>query len=62
TQREALYYSPYPLLALPQFDPFLGLGILGLLAPAIATISQEGTQMHGSNGMEKQAHREADPG
>jgi energy-coupling factor transport system permease protein len=62
TQREALFYSPYPLLALPQFDPFLGLGILGLLAPAIATISQEGTQMHGSNGMEKQAHREADPG
>jgi len=36
TQREALYYSPYPRLILPPFDPFIGLGLLGLLAPAAA--------------------------
>ena len=32
--REALYYSPYPRLTLPPFDPLIGLGLLGLLAPA----------------------------
>lgn len=36
-QREALYYSPYPRLSLPAFDPFIGLGLLGLLAPAFAS-------------------------
>ena len=32
--RATLYYTPYPRLTLPLFDPFIGLGLLGLLAPA----------------------------
>jgi hypothetical protein len=40
TQREALYYSPYPRLTAPSFNPLVGLGLLGLLSPAlIATLS-----------------------
>ena len=42
TQREALYYSPYPQLSLPRFDPFLGLALLGLLAPAMVGVAREG--------------------
>jgi energy-coupling factor transport system permease protein len=34
--RETLYYSPYPRLAIPPFDPVAGLGLLGLLVPALA--------------------------
>ncbi|HNR96259.1 MAG TPA: energy-coupling factor transporter transmembrane component T [Anaerolineae bacterium] len=30
-----LYYMPYPRLTLPPFAPLVGLGLLGLLAPAI---------------------------
>ena len=30
-----LYYAPIPRLALPPFDPFVGLGLLGLLVPAL---------------------------
>jgi energy-coupling factor transport system permease protein len=56
TQREALYYSPYPHPELPQFDPWVGLGILGLLVPAIVTMVQEDSQMHGTNGQEQQTH------
>jgi len=33
----ALYYSPYPRVTLPVFDPFIGLGLLGLLVPAAMT-------------------------
>jgi energy-coupling factor transport system permease protein len=32
--RNSLYYAPYPHLTLPPFDPFIGLGVLGLLVPA----------------------------
>jgi energy-coupling factor transport system permease protein len=32
--RSTLYYAPYPHLTLPAFDPFVGLGMLGLLVPA----------------------------
>jgi energy-coupling factor transport system permease protein len=32
--RGTLYYSPYPRLSLPPFDPVIGLGLLGLLVPA----------------------------
>jgi energy-coupling factor transport system permease protein len=32
-----LYYSPYPRVTLPVFDPFIGLGLLGLLVPAAMT-------------------------
>jgi energy-coupling factor transport system permease protein len=36
-----LAYSPYPRLAFPVFDPFIGLGLLGLLVPAVvATVGQ----------------------
>jgi len=34
--RSTLYYAPYPRLAMPLFDPFVGLGLLGLLVPALA--------------------------
>jgi len=30
-----LYYAPYPRLTLPAFDPWVGLGLLGLLMPAL---------------------------
>jgi hypothetical protein len=30
-----LDYSPYPLLTLPPFDPFIGILTLGLLVPAL---------------------------
>lgn len=33
--RNTLYYSPYPRLKVPRFDPFIGLGLLGLLVPAM---------------------------
>jgi energy-coupling factor transport system permease protein len=32
---DTLYYSPYPQLTLPAFDPLVGLGLLGLLVPAV---------------------------
>lgn len=35
TQSEALYYSPYPRLTAPPFDPLVGLGLLGLVVPAL---------------------------
>ena len=54
TQREALNYSPYPHLELPQFNPFVGLGILGLLVPAIVAISQDDARMHSTNGVEQE--------
>lgn len=33
--QNTLYYSPYPSLNWPSFDVLIGLGLLGLLAPAI---------------------------
>jgi len=33
--RSTLYYTSYPHLMLPAFDPLIGLGLLGLLVPAI---------------------------
>jgi energy-coupling factor transport system permease protein len=39
--RATLTYSPYPHLTFPVFDPFIGLGLLGLLVPAVvATAGQ----------------------
>ncbi len=35
--QDGLWYSPYPALALPPFNPWLGVATLGLLAPAILT-------------------------
>ena len=35
--RGTLAYAPYPRLTLPPFDPFIGLGLLGLLVPAVVT-------------------------
>jgi len=43
--RDALYYSPYPELTLPQFDPFVGVALLGLLVPAIITLISEDIEM-----------------
>jgi energy-coupling factor transport system permease protein len=45
TQREALYYSPYPRLILPPFDPCIGLGLLGLLAPAVAITTNQASRV-----------------
>jgi energy-coupling factor transport system permease protein len=33
--RLSLFYTPYPVLSLPAFDPWIGIAILGLLAPAL---------------------------
>ena len=33
--RTALFYSPYPALSLPRFDPLIGTATLGLLGPAL---------------------------
>lgn len=38
--RETLVYSPYPRLTPPGFDLLIGLGLLGLAAPAAATREQ----------------------
>jgi hypothetical protein len=35
--RHTFSYSPYPSLNLPVFDPLIGVGLLGLLGPAIAS-------------------------
>jgi len=35
TRRGLFYYSPYPGLTWPPFDPLAGLSLLGLLAPAL---------------------------
>lgn len=34
-RRGAFYYTPYPTLTWPPFDPLVGLSILGLLVPAL---------------------------
>ena len=39
---DTLWYNPYPALALPPFDPWLGLATLGLLAPALASFASRG--------------------
>lgn len=41
TQREALYYSPYPRLTWPAFNPLVGIALLGLLAPAIVVTADQ---------------------
>lgn len=41
TQREALYYSPYPRLTAPSFEPLVGLGLLGLVVPALVGMRRE---------------------
>jgi len=33
--RATLHFAPYPRLTAPPFDPFIGLGLLGLLAPGL---------------------------
>ena len=38
---ETLYYSPYPQVSLPAFDPLIGVSTLGLLAPAILILVQK---------------------
>lgn len=40
SRRETLYYSPYPHLTLPPFDPQVGIGLLGLLTPALGVPSE----------------------
>jgi energy-coupling factor transport system permease protein len=39
--RETLYYSSYPRLTLPLFDPGVGLALLGLLVPALVAKPEE---------------------
>ena len=39
--RGTLYYAPYPGLTMPAFDPFIGLGLLGLLVPAIVNYNTQ---------------------
>ncbi|HET91706.1 MAG TPA: energy-coupling factor transporter transmembrane protein EcfT [Chloroflexi bacterium] len=42
--RGTLYYSPYPRLTLPVFDPLVGLGLLGLLMPAVMITDKRGNK------------------
>ncbi len=64
--RAALYYSPYPVLTLPSFDPLMGLAMLGLLVPAIVTVAREDAEMHRDpdegNGFSKQPQTSTDHG
>jgi energy-coupling factor transport system permease protein len=62
TQREALTYSAYPSLELPHFNPLLGLGHLGLLFPAIVTISQDDAHRRSANVMDQQTDQEENHG
>ena len=62
TQSTALQYSPYPRLELPPFAPIVGLGMLGLLVPAVVTLGQETTESHQTKGIGQQAHLKADNG
>lgn len=34
-EKETLFYDPYPLISLPAFNPFLGIVILGVIAPGL---------------------------
>ncbi len=56
-QRDVLYYSPYPELTLPAFDPLIGIALLGLLVPAIVTVAREDAKIRGS---ETAAKRESE--
>ena len=40
--RATLAYTPFPRLTLPPFDPLVGLGLLGLVAPAARMYSSHG--------------------
>lgn len=56
--RSTLYYSPYPALALPAFDPLIGLGLLGLLAPAVVcTGGQADRENRAGQGSEREGER-----
>jgi len=44
--RTTLYYAPYPRLALPIFDPVIGLGLLGLVVPAVVAIGAPVKRQH----------------
>jgi len=50
TQREVLYYSPYPRLTAPSFNLLVGLGLLGLITPALI----EMTSNRHNPGMDKE--------
>jgi energy-coupling factor transport system permease protein len=39
--RDTLAYAPYPRLHLPPFDPLIGLGLLGLLGPALVCAGRD---------------------
>jgi len=60
TQRGPLYYSPYPQLTLPPFNPLIGLGLLGLLVPAVVGVAREDLEPLDQK-MEKRNEAEAEP-
>lgn len=41
TQRQTLYYSPYPQITWPPFDPLVGAALLGLVVPAAVAALDE---------------------
>ncbi|MBC7236145.1 MAG: energy-coupling factor transporter transmembrane protein EcfT, partial [Chloroflexi bacterium] len=43
-EAKTLYYSPYPALTMPSFDPRLGLLLLGLLGPVIVSWQENGAR------------------
>jgi energy-coupling factor transport system permease protein len=38
---EVLYYDPYPTLTIPLFDPWIGVALLGLLAPGVFRFAEK---------------------
>jgi len=44
TRRALLGYNPYPQLSWPSFDPIVGLGLMGLLAPAVYALGPKETE------------------
>lgn len=54
--RATLFYSPYPSLTLPRFDPFLGMALVLLAFPALATAAGNYEAGMGEQGQEAISH------
>lgn len=53
-RRALLSYSPYPQLGWPGFDPLVGLGLMGLVAPALGITTQRQARSAALHGINKE--------